>query len=67
MTIANKTGQMETKIAVIQGKIDSLPLLGRQTHEDPGMVKFNTNGGLKQPNRTSIKKVYNVKTKHQVT
>ena len=56
VTIENETRTTDAKIIVIQGKMDSLPLLGHQTLEELGMVKFDATGGLKQPNRETTKK-----------
>ena len=41
--------------------MDSLPLLGRETLEELGMVKFDATGGLKKPNRDN-KTVHKVQT-----
>ncbi|XP_028417971.1 uncharacterized protein LOC114542680 [Dendronephthya gigantea] len=51
VTMENETRKAEATIAVIKGKIDSYPLLGRKTLEDLGMVKFDATGRLKEPNR----------------
>ena len=62
VAMENKTRKTQATIAVIQGKIDSLPLLGRQTLEDLGMIKFDATGGLKGPNRDKIKTINKVET-----
>ena len=51
--------------AVIQGKRDSLPLLGGQTLEDSGMVQFYATGGLKNPNCNEIKAISKVDTRNE--
>ena len=61
-TIENKTRTTDAKIIIIQGKMDSLPLLGRQTLEELGMVKFDATGGLEQPNRETTKNVHKLET-----
>ena len=62
VTIENETRTTDTKIIIIQGKMDSLPLLGCQTLEELGMVKFDATGGLKQPNRETTKNVHKLET-----
>ncbi|KAL9972245.1 hypothetical protein ACROYT_G018516 [Oculina patagonica] len=62
VTLENTTRKTQAKIAVIQGKIDSLPLLGRQTLEELGMIKFDANGGLKEPNRDETQTINKVQT-----
>ncbi|XP_068684306.1 uncharacterized protein [Montipora foliosa] len=62
VTLENQTRKTRAKIAVIQGKIDSLPLLGRQTLEDLGMIKFDAKGRLKEPNRNEIQTIKKVQT-----
>ena len=42
--------------------MDPLPLLGCQTLEELGMVKFDATGGLKQPNRVTTKNVHKLET-----
>ena len=61
-TIENETRTTDAKIIIIQGKMDSLPLLVRQTLEELGMVKFDATGGLKQPNRETTKNVHKLET-----
>ena len=62
VTIENETRTTDAKIIIIQGKMDSLPLLGCQTLEELGMVKFYATGGLKQPNRETTKNVHKLET-----
>ena len=47
---------------VIKGKIDSLPLLGRPSLDELGMLKIDATGGLKEPNK-AVKKVENENSK----
>ena len=58
--IENETRKTQATIAIIQGRIDSQPLLGRKTLEDLGMIMFDASCRLKKPNR-------DVKTVHKVT
>ena len=60
-TIANETRCTTARIPIIRGTMDSLPLLGRETLEELGMVKFDATGGLKKPNRDN-KTVHKVQT-----
>ncbi|KAL9987542.1 hypothetical protein ACROYT_G001867 [Oculina patagonica] len=62
VTLENTTRKTQAQIAVIQGKIDSLPLLGRQTLEELGMIKFDANVGLKEPNRDETQTINKVQT-----
>jgi hypothetical protein len=59
VTMENETRKAEATIAVIKGKIDSYPLLGRKTLEDLGMVTFDATGRLKEPNR-DLKHIHRV-------
>ena len=54
----NETRITADKLIIIRGRIDSKPLLGRRTLEDLGMVKFDTTGGLKEPNREDSKAIH---------
>ena len=47
--ISNETHTVSTTIVIIKGKIDSPPLIARQTFEDLGMVLIDATGGLKSP------------------
>ena len=60
VTMENETRKTQATIAIIQGRIDSQPLLGRKILKDLGMVMFDASGRLKKPNR-------DVKTVHKVT
>ena len=62
VTLENETRKTQAKIAIIQGTIDSLPLLGRQTLEEPGMIQFDATGGLKEPNRDELQKIHKIHT-----
>ena len=57
VTFENEIRATDANIIIVQGKMDSLPLLGRQTLEELGMVKFDASGSLKQPNRETTKNV----------
>jgi len=63
--LETETRKTQATIAVIQGKRDSLPLLGSQILEDLGMVKFYATGGLKNPNCHEIKAISKVDTRHE--
>ena len=58
VTTENKTRETEATLVVIQGKIDSLPLLGRPSLDELGMLKIDETGGLKEPNK-AVKKIEN--------
>ena len=62
VTLENETRKTQAKIAIIQGTIDSLPLLGRQTLEELGMIQFDATGGLKEPNRDELQKIHKIHT-----
>ena len=51
MFISSQTHTVSTTIVIIKGKIDSPPLIGRQTLEDLGMVPIDATGGLKSPDK----------------
>lgn len=63
--LENEIRKTQATIAVIQGKRDSLPLLGGQTLEDSGMVQFYATGGLKNPNYHEIKAISKVDTRNE--
>ena len=50
--MSNETRTVSTTMLVIEGKIDSPPLIGRQTLEALGMLLIDVTGGLKSPNKT---------------
>ena len=59
VTIKNQTRRTRTRIIVIKGKMDSLPLIGRPTLSNLGMVLIDETGGLaKQTGKetTEVKK-----------
>ena len=56
VTIENKTRETEAILVVVQGKIDSLPLLGRPSLDELGMLKIDETGGLKEPNKADTKR-----------
>jgi len=45
--IENQTRETEAAIVVVKGKIDSLPLLGRPSLDELGMLKIDETGRLK--------------------
>jgi len=45
--IENQTRETEATIVVVKGKIDSLPLLGRPSLDELGMLKIDKTGRLK--------------------
>ena len=56
--IENQTREIEATIVVVKGEIDSLPLLGRPSLHELGMLKIDETGGLKEPNK-AVKKIEN--------
>ena len=56
--IENQTREIEATIVVVKGKIDSLPLLGRPSLDELGMLKIDETGGLKDRNK-AVKKIKN--------
>ena len=50
--MSNETRTVSTTMLIIEGKIDSPPLIGRQTLETLGMLLIDVTGGLKSPNKT---------------
>ena len=63
--LENEIRKTQATIAEIQGKRDSLPLVGGQTLEDSGMVKFYATGRLKNPNCHEIKAISKVDTRNE--
>ena len=59
MIIKNQTRQTRTRIIVIKGKIDSLPLIGRPTLSNLGMVLIDETGNLTRPTAQETNKVKN--------
>ena len=53
VTIENETRITQAPLVIVEGKINSLPLLGRTTLEELGMVKIDVKGRLKEPNKPS--------------
>ena len=49
--MSNETLTVPTSIIVIKGKIESPPLIGRQTLEALGMLLIDVTGSLKSPNK----------------
>ena len=50
--MSNETRTVPTSIIAIKGKIDSPPLIGRQTFEALGMLLIDVTGSLKSLNKT---------------
>ena len=44
-------GITQAPLVIVQGRINSLPLLGRTTLEELGMVKIDETGRFKEPNK----------------
>ena len=53
--LENQTRAITATIVVVKGKLDSLPLLGRPSLDELGMLKIDETGGLKEPNK-AVKK-----------
>ena len=53
VTIENETWITQAPLVIVEGKINSLPLLGRTTLEELGMMKIDVKGRLKEPNKPS--------------
>ena len=49
--MSNQTRSINTTIMIIQGTIDSPPLIGRKTLEELGMLIIDATGQLKTPNK----------------
>ena len=56
-TIRNKNRGAKRKLSVIEGKMDSPPLLGKNTLIELGMIKIDPDGTLKDTNELRIKSV----------
>ena len=57
VTLRNKTRGTQTRFLVIEGHMDSPPLLGKHTLEELGMLKIDPGGCLKASNELRIKSV----------
>jgi hypothetical protein len=57
VTIRNQTRQTRTRIIVIRGKMDSLPLIGRPTLSNLGMVLIDETGNLENSREKDTHKV----------
>ena len=57
VTLRNKTRGTHTRFLVIEGHMDSPPLLGKHTLEELGMLKIDPGGCLKASNELRIKSV----------
>ena len=55
--IKNQTRQTRTRIIVVRGKMDSLPLIGRPTLSNLGMVLIDETGNLRKPTEQETNKV----------
>ena len=49
--VSNQTRSVDTTIVIIQGTIDSLPLIGRKTLEELGVLIIDASGQLTTPNK----------------
>lgn len=58
MKLENQTRAIMAAIMFVKGKIDSLPLLGRPSLDELGMLRIDETGGLKEPNK-AVKKIEN--------
>ena len=56
-TLRNKNRGVRSKFLVIQGKMDSPPLLSKSTLCELGMLEIDPNGTLKETNELRIKTV----------
>jgi len=54
-TLRNKNRGTQSKFSVIQGKMDSPPLLSKSTVLELGMLKIDPEGTLKETNELRIK------------
>ena len=63
--IQNQTRQTRTRMIVIKGKMDSLPLIGRPTLSNLGMVLIDETGNLSKETEQETSKVKKVTEKHQ--
>jgi len=54
-TLRNKNRGTQSNFLVIQGKMDSPPLLGKSTLLELGMLKIDSEGTLKETNELRIK------------
>ena len=61
VTIENQTRIAQAKIVIIKGMMDSIPLIGRPTLEDLGMIKIDETGGLKEPNNNRSQEIAKIK------
>ena len=55
VTLWNKNRGAKSKFLVIQGKMDSPPLLSKKTLLELGMLKINPEGTLRETNELKIK------------
>ena len=58
MKLGNQTRAITANIVGVNGKINSLPLLGRPSLDELGMLQIYETGGLKEPNK-AVKKIEN--------
>ena len=61
-TVRNQTRGTETTFAVVKGKINSPPLLGKKTLSELGMLEIRADGTLKDQNELRIRYENNVKS-----
>ena len=53
-TVRNQTRGIQTKFVVVNGNINSPPLLGQKTLSDLGMIKISEEGRFKEPNELRV-------------
>ena len=58
MKLEKQKRAITSAIVVVKGKIDSLPLLGRPSLDELGMLKIDETGRLKEPDK-AVKKIKN--------
>ena len=61
-TVRNQTRGTETTFVVVNGKINSPPLLGKKTLSELGMLEIRPDGSLKDQNELRIRYENNVKS-----
>jgi len=65
-TIRNKHKGTKTRISVIEGRMDSLPLLCQKTATELGFVKMSKEGNLNGTNELKIKEIITQKPEEEV-
>ena len=57
MMIRNKNRGVKTEFIIVRGHIDNLPLIGRDTLIEQGMMILEPTGNLKETNELRIKRI----------